>query len=125
MSGWSVTPRSASSRAHNQPERLQEMIGNLPFSTILVVPELNGCRRSIRGARPVGHPVAGRGCGRQRDADAEARLRYRHVGVAAASVTPLLLLIATGIKLDSRGPLLFRQARWAGGTRSFRAQSSA
>jgi lipopolysaccharide/colanic/teichoic acid biosynthesis glycosyltransferase len=36
-------------------------------------------------------------------------------------VTPLLLLIATGIKLDSRGPLLFRQARWAGGTRSFRA----
>ena len=27
---------------HDQPDRLNEMIGNLPFSTILVVPEWNG-----------------------------------------------------------------------------------
>jgi lipopolysaccharide/colanic/teichoic acid biosynthesis glycosyltransferase len=32
----------------------------------------------------------------------------------------LLLVIAAGIKLDSQGPLLFRQARWTDSARSFR-----
>ncbi|HYI69248.1 MAG TPA: undecaprenyl-phosphate galactose phosphotransferase WbaP [Skermanella sp.] len=109
---------------HNQPERLQEMIGNLPFSTILVVPEWNGLQTvntrvrdlsgilSLEVRRPLGAsvtPMLKRGF----DIVTSALLLLL--------VTPLLLLIATGIKLDSRGPLLFRQARWAGGTRSFRA----
>jgi len=109
---------------HDQPERLQEMIGNLPFSTILVVPEWSGIQTvntrvrdlsgilSLEVRRPLGAsvtPMLKRGF----DIVASALLLLL--------VTPLLLLIAAGIKLDSRGPLLFRQSRWAGGTRSFRA----
>ena len=107
-----------------QPERLNEMIGNLPFSTILVVPEWTGVQTvntrvrdlsgllSLEVRRPLGvsiTPLIKRGF----DIVTSALLLIL--------VTPLLLLIAVGIKLDSRGPLLFRQARWAGGSRSFPA----
>lgn len=107
-----------------QPERLHEMIGNLPFSTILVVPEWTGVQTvntrvrdlsgllSLEVRRPLGAsitPLIKRGF----DIVTSALLLIL--------VTPLLLLIAVGIKLDSKGPLLFRQARWAGGSRSFPA----
>ena len=94
---------------------------NLPFPTILVVPEWNGFSRQHAGTRSVGILSL----------EVKRPRRQRHpmlkrgfdivIGALLLLVTPLLLLIATGIKLDSKGPLLFRQARWAGGTRSFRA----
>jgi Undecaprenyl-phosphate galactose phosphotransferase WbaP len=108
---------------HDQPERLNEMIGNLPFSTILVVPEWNGLQTvntrvrdlsgilSLEVRRPLGAsvtPMLKRGF----DIFTSALLLLL--------VMPLLLMIAAGIKLDSQGPLLFRQARWAGSARSFR-----
>ncbi|WP_198038227.1 undecaprenyl-phosphate galactose phosphotransferase WbaP [Skermanella stibiiresistens] len=108
----------------DQPERLNEMIGNLPFSTILVVPEWTGVQTvntrirdlsgmfSLEVRRPLGASVT--------------PLVKRLFDIVTSAlllvlVTPLLLLIAIGIKLDSKGPLLFRQARWAGGSRSFPA----
>ncbi|WP_448206182.1 exopolysaccharide biosynthesis polyprenyl glycosylphosphotransferase [Azospirillum sp. sgz302134] len=54
-----------------------------------------------------------------------AYLRVRRaLDIALASlmliaVAPLMLAIAVAIKLDSPGPVLFRQQRWAGGKRTF------
>lgn len=43
------------------------------------------------------------------------------LGASAALLLfgPLMLMIALAIRLDSPGPILFRQERWAGGTRTF------
>ncbi|WP_029007671.1 exopolysaccharide biosynthesis polyprenyl glycosylphosphotransferase [Azospirillum halopraeferens] len=41
-------------------------------------------------------------------------------GLALLVFAPLMLAIGILIKLDSRGPVLFRQERWAGGNRTFK-----
>jgi Undecaprenyl-phosphate galactose phosphotransferase WbaP len=108
---------------HDQPDRLNEMIGNLPFSTILVVPEWNGLQTVNTRVRDLSG-ILSLEVRRPLEASVTPMLKRGFDILASALllllVMPLLLMIATCIKLDSKGPLLFRQTRWAGGTRSFR-----
>jgi Undecaprenyl-phosphate galactose phosphotransferase WbaP len=108
----------------DQGDLLDRMVADLPFSTILIAPRWNRIQASntrvcdlsglvsLEVRRPLGDRIA--------------PLVKRGFDIVTSAlllilILPLLAFIVVGVKLDSGGPLLFRQARWAGGSRSFPA----
>ena len=105
-------------------ERLRHLVRELPFHTVLLVADLPGygalntrtcdmggilsveVRRNLRS--PLPHVLK-----RATDIFGAA--------LALLLVAPLMLIIAAAVRMDSSGPVLFRQQRWAGGTRAFEA----
>lgn len=108
----------------NPRERLREVVRALPFRTVLLVADLPGygalntrtcdmggmlsveVRRNLMS--PVPHLL-------KRSTDA--------IGAVALLLVlaPLMMILALAVKLDSPGPVLFRQKRFAGGTQAFDA----
>jgi Undecaprenyl-phosphate galactose phosphotransferase WbaP len=104
--------------------RIQEIIRLLPFSTVLVMPpsvewatintrvrDLSG-RLCLEVSHSLKQPLV-RGLKRAFDIAAALMLLIL--------VLPLMVVIAVALKLDSHGPVLFRQKRWTGGAQSFMA----
>ncbi len=104
--------------------RIQEIIRLLPFSTVLVMPpsvewatintrvrDLSG-RLCLEVSHSLKQPLV-RGLKRAFDIAAALMLLIL--------VLPLMAVIVVALKLDSHGPVLFRQKRWTGGAQSFMA----